>query len=109
MKLILTILVLIILTAGSFLAFLIRSQRANYYREKYEDELNRLALIKHFDYILKYANDIILLVNSDLIIVEANDRALEYYQYTREEFIGKKVEELRAPETRAQIVEALEW
>jgi PAS domain S-box-containing protein len=104
-KLILIILLLIIIASGSFLAFLIRSQRAVYYREKYEDELSRLALIKHFDYILKYANDIILLINSDLVIVEANDRALEYYKYTREEFIGKYVNEIRAKETRDQIEE----
>jgi PAS domain S-box-containing protein len=100
MELILIILVLVIVTSGSFLAFLIRSRRADYYRGKYEDELNRLALIKHFDYILIYANDIILLINSDLIIVEANDRALEFYKYTREEFIGKNIESLRAPEER---------
>ncbi len=106
MKMMLTILILIITTAGLFLAFLIRSQRADYYREKYEDELNRLALIKHFDYILKYANDSILLVNKDMIIVEANDRALEYYQFTREEFIGRKVEDLRPPEHRSQVIEA---
>jgi hypothetical protein len=105
MKLILIILVLIIVTSGSFLAFLIRNQRVAYYREKYEVELDRLALIKHFDYILKYANDIILLVNSDLVIVEANDRALEMYGYTREELIGKKIELIRAPETRGMLPE----
>jgi PAS domain S-box-containing protein len=104
-KLILIILFLIIITSGSFLAFLIRNQRVGYYREKYEDELNRLALIKHFDYILKYANDIILLVNSDLIIVEANDRAVEMYKYTREELIGKNIESIRSPETRANLLE----
>ena len=36
-------------------------------------------------------------------IVEANDRALEYYQYTREEFIGMKVEKIRAPEALSQL------
>jgi PAS domain S-box-containing protein len=104
-KLILMMLGLVIVTSGSFLAFLIRSQRLNYYREKYEDELNRLALVKHFDYILKYANDIILLVNNELIIVEANDKALEMYQYAREELIGMNVGSIRAPETREKIAE----
>jgi PAS domain S-box-containing protein len=97
------ILILVILTSGSFLGLLIRNQRVIYYRERYENEVNRLALIKHFDYILKYANDIILLVDKDLSIVEANDRALEFYQYTRDEFIGMNVDKIRSPETLSQI------
>jgi len=102
-KMIVIILILVILTTGSFLGLLIRNQRVIYYREGYENEVSRLALIKHFDYILKFANDIILLVNKDLNIVEANDRALEYYQYSRDEFIGMNVEEIRAPEALQQL------
>jgi two-component system sensor histidine kinase/response regulator len=102
-RMVVIILILIILTSGSFLGLLIRNQRVIYYRERYENEVNRLALIKHFDYILKYANDIILLVDKDLNIVEANDRALDFYQYTRDEFIGMNVEEIRAPETLSQL------
>ena len=102
-RMIVIILILIILTSGSFLGFLIRNQRVIYYRERYENEVDRLALIKHFDYILKFANDFILLVDKDLNIVEANDRALEFYQYTRDEFIGMNVEKIRAPETLSQL------
>jgi PAS domain S-box-containing protein len=102
-RMIVIILILIILTSGSFLGFLIRNQRVIYYRERYENEVDRLALIKHFDYILKFANDFILLVDKDLNIVEANDHALEFYQYTRDEFIGMNVEKIRAPETLSQL------
>ena len=102
-RMIVIILILVILTSGSFLGLLIRNQRVIYYRERYENEVNRLALIKHFDYILKYANDIILLVDKDLSIVEANDRALEFYQYTRDEFIGMNVDKIRSTETLSQI------
>jgi len=101
-KMIVIILILVIITTGSFLGFIIRNQRVAYYREKYESELDRLTLVKHFDYILKFANDIILLIDNDLNIVEANDRALESYQYTRSEFIGMKLEKIRAPETLSQ-------
>jgi PAS domain S-box-containing protein len=107
MKMIVIMLILIILTSGSFLALIIRNQRVIFYREKYEGELDRLALVKHFDYILKFANDIILLIDNDLTIVEANDRALEFYQYTRDEFIGMKVVRIRAPETLLQLQVAL--
>ena len=102
-RMIVIILILVILTSGSFLGLLIRNQRVIYYRERYESEVSRLALIKHFDYILKFANDIILLVDKNLNIVEANDRALEFYQYSREEFLGMNLEEIIAPETLSQL------
>jgi PAS domain S-box-containing protein len=101
------ILILFIITSGLFLGFIWWNQRVKFYREKYEHELNRLALIKHFDYILKFANDLILLIDENLNIVEANDRAIEYYQYSREEFIGMKIEKIRAPETLSQLQENL--
>jgi len=107
MKMIVIMLILVILTSGSILALIIRNQRVIFYREKYEGELDHLALVKHFDYILKFANDIILLIDNDLTIVEANDRALDFYQYTRDEFIGMKVERIRAPETLLQLQTAL--
>ena len=102
-KMIVVIILLLIITAGSLLGFLFRNQRVAYYRAKYENELNRLTLIKHFDYILKYANDIIILIDGDWTIVEANDRALDYYQYTRDEFIGMKVENIRTPESKLDL------
>ena len=82
MRLVVTVLVLFIATIGLFLGFLLWNQRVRFYRERYEDELNRLALFKHFDYILKFANDIIFLLDKDLKIVEANDRALEVYMFS---------------------------
>lgn len=99
MRMVNIIQVLIIIAIWLFIGFLWRTQRVRFYREKYEMELNRLALVKHFDYILKFANDIIFLIDSDLNIIEANDRALETYMYTRDEFIGMKLEKIRAPET----------
>lgn len=107
MTMVVIMLILFILTTGLSFGFLIRNQRVIFYREKYENELAHLALIKHFDYILKFANDIILLLDKDLNIVEANDRALETYMYTRDEFIGMNLKKIRTPETVWQIQEQL--
>ena len=93
-RLILIVIVLFNLTTASFLGFLWWIQRVRYYREKYEAELERMALVRHFDYILKYANDIILLLDDNFGIVEANDKALEAYQYTRDEIIGQPLKKL---------------
>ncbi len=88
--------VMFILMSGFFLAFLWRRQRIRYFKDKYESERERMALVKHFDYILKNANDIILLVDKDFIIVEANDKACETYQFARQELIGKNANQLRS-------------
>jgi PAS domain S-box-containing protein len=103
LKMIVIIIILVLITSGSFMGFYIRHQRVSFYREKYETELDRLALVRHFDYILKFANDIIFLVDKDLNIVEANDRALESYQYSRDEFLGMKLNQIRAPESLSQL------
>ena len=103
MRLIITVLVLFITAIGMFLGFLLWNQRVLFYREKYESELNRLALFKHFDYILKFANDIIFLLDKDLNIVEANDRATEVYQYSRNELLGMNLKNLQAEETLSLI------
>lgn len=107
MRLVITLLLLFIATIGLFLGFLIWNQRVVFYRERYEAELNRLALFKHFDYILKFANDIIFLLDKDLNIVEANDRALEVYMFNRDEMTGMNLESLQSPETLSEFKEQL--
>jgi len=107
MEMVVIILVLFIISIGFFLGFFWWNQRVRFYREKYETEVSRMALVKHFDYILKFANDIILLIDKNLNIVEANDRALETYMYTRDEFIGMKLEKIRAAEAIPQLSEQL--
>jgi PAS domain S-box-containing protein len=93
-SLVLIIVILFILALGALLGFLWWNQRVRFYREKYEAELDRLALIRHYDYILKYANDIIFLLDKDYVIIEINDKALETLQYRREELIGQTIKVL---------------
>lgn len=99
------ILVLFILTIGLLLGFIEWNENARFYREKYEKELDKLALRKHFDYILKYANDIIFLTDNNLMIIEANDRAAEIYQYDREELIGLPLSKIVDPGNTRKIIE----
>jgi PAS domain S-box-containing protein len=108
MNMIIVIIILFVLATGSLIAIFGWAQRVRYYREKYEFEQDRLALVKHFDYILKFANDIIYLLDEKLHVVEANDRALESYMYTRDEFIGMKLEDFRAPENNSDLQKRIE-
>lgn len=74
-------------------------------RQVYKLELERQALTQHFDYIVKYANDIVLLADEKLNVVECNDSALRNYGYTRQELIGKNLADLRSEATRRQLQE----
>ena len=98
----LTIAILILLT-GTLIMMISASQRRDYYKKLYQMELDREALIKHYDYIVKYANDIIILHDENFNIVEVNDKALKSYGYSREEIIGLKMENIVAPESQAQM------
>jgi PAS domain S-box-containing protein len=72
-----------------------RQRRA--YQALYQAEVESKALRRHFEYLVKYANDIIVLSDEDQHIVEANDRALEAYGYGREEILGLPVSALIPP------------
>ncbi|MCX6333227.1 MAG: PAS domain S-box protein [Bacteroidia bacterium] len=99
---------LLILSTAYLIGFIWWNQRARFYRSKYEAEVERLALVRHYDYILKNANDIIFLFDNNYLVVEANDRAIETYQYERDELIGQSVRMLRAKETAGRVDDDLE-
>lgn len=73
-----------------------------------EEERKHQALIKHFEYVVKYANEIFLLADKNFNIVEINQRALQVYGYSREEFIGLNIKDLRAPETFSDLEKQIE-
>ena len=102
MTMVIIIVILFILTTGLILGIIEWNDNVRFYRGKYEAELDHLALRKHFDYILKYANDIIFLTDRNQVIVEANDRAVETYLYDRNDLIGMNISKIRAPELAAK-------
>ncbi|MBZ5622962.1 MAG: PAS domain S-box protein [Acidobacteriia bacterium] len=87
----------LILAAGAGTAFLWRRQQLHFYRVRYESEAERRALVGHYDYLTRFANDIILLMDEAGRIVEANDRAVSAYGYSREELQQMTVRDLRHP------------
>ena len=53
--------------------------------------------MKHFDFVMKHGSDIILLIDNDMNIVEANERAVETYGFPRDKLIGMNLTEIRTP------------
>ena len=88
---------IVYLALASMAWLIIKSTKARYIRDKQQEELNRQAIMKHFDFVMKHGNDIILLIDSDMNIVEANERAVNTYSYPREKLIGMNVSEIRTP------------
>lgn len=85
---------------GLALLLWVKRRDAHFYRRQYEAEHDRLTLVQHFEYLHKFANDIILLADRDHRIIEANERACAAYGYAREELLGKYTPDLRPPQVR---------
>jgi len=72
-------------------------RRASELREKeYQARLN---------YLSKYSNDLIILLDDGFRFLETNERCWDCYGYTREEMLGMHATELRAPEARGDFDE----
>jgi len=91
--------------AGTWLIWQRRQRLA--YQALYQAEIESQALRGHFAYLVKYANDIIILADEDQHVVEANDRALEAYGYTLEEMLGLPMAALIPPGTLSSYRERL--
>ncbi|MBI5805368.1 PAS domain S-box protein [candidate division TA06 bacterium] len=92
---------LTVIALAALLSFFWQADRRSFYKKQYQMELEKQALIKHYDYLTRYANDIIFLLDDDHKVREINERALEVYGYTREEFIGMNADQIRADDQRA--------
>ena len=98
---IITVLIFVlILLQGILLTVFWRHQRFKYYKTQYVYQLQREALTKHFNYMIKYASDAIFLVNMNGEIIETNDKAKSLYGYTDSELMNMHASELRSPEMR---------
>jgi PAS domain S-box-containing protein len=92
----------VVLIFGIGVALLLRDLKARFDLQRYLSEVEQRALQGHYDLLSRYANDIILLADEAGLIVEANDRAVSSYGYSRGELIGMPLTKLRAPETLSE-------
>lgn len=83
---------------GGLTTFWWYRQRNRFQLAHTKSELERQILAQQLDYLGKYANDVILLMDDTGKIIAANDRALEVYGYTREELTNLSIDKLRTPQ-----------
>jgi PAS domain S-box-containing protein len=97
------IVIVLIIAAGGVIGSLWNRQQKSYFRNQLEQERERQALSKHYEYLTKYANDIILLLDEDLNILEANDKAVAAYGYSREKILTLDIYRLRKSDSRSSV------
>jgi PAS domain S-box-containing protein len=99
-------LALVFIMATGLLIFLWwRQQQTHLQAAWYRTELERRALAVRLDNLTRHANDIILLVDDQMNIVDANDRAFETYGHDREKFLSLTLRDIRAPEAAHDLLE----
>lgn len=97
--------IVLILAVAAVLVLLWRNQKA---RLLYTIELDKQALIKNFEYLTKYANDVIFLFDSGGNIIYANERASNIYGYAADELTKMNLYELRADRNNPSTEKILE-
>jgi PAS domain S-box-containing protein len=100
------LLISLIATGGLGVANFWRNQQIRFYRRQYEVERQRSSLAQRYEYLTRFANDIILVTDRNLKIVEANDRAVASYGYEREELLQLDLKHLYPPGSEP-IIDAL--
>lgn len=80
LTILIVILTLLILLLGVIFLLIANTYQKSYIKKLYDSELEKKALISHFEYLIKNANDIIILADSQGRVIEANNAALKAYQ-----------------------------
>ena len=80
-------------------------QIAKLYRKQYESERRQVETLQKYEYLTRYANDIIIFADRDGKVVEVNNRALMAYGYAMDEFLQLNGKDLRAFESLSSLEE----
>lgn len=93
----LAVLSLVLLT-GLGLGVYWRHGSARLYKRMYEEERRYHTLADRIENLTRCAYDTILLFNEQLQVIEANEKAMEVYGYSRAELLGLPLKDLLSPD-----------
>ncbi|SKA30798.1 PAS domain S-box-containing protein [Enhydrobacter aerosaccus] len=92
-----------VVMAGLMLFVLWSTQRGDYLALRARHIEERTRLVKHFEDMVLQAHDVVLLIDPQGHIVEANQAAMETYGYSLEEFRKLSVRDLRTHKALAEL------
>lgn len=84
------LLLLVLVGAGGGMAVFWRINE----KKQFESEVERRQLTRRLNYLMKHANDIILLLNESGDLIDFNDRALQAYGYSAAELSQLRIDDL---------------
>jgi PAS domain S-box-containing protein len=85
-----------------------RQREATFYKTQYRSEIDRQTLNEHVDFLTRYANDIILLMDENWTIVEANNIAESSYGYSQNELKWMNFRDLQGGMSSAEFAAQVE-
>lgn len=94
---------LLIALVGVVIGLIWQRRQKDLYRLLHEAEQQRKAVVSHFEHVIRYANDIMVLADDNLTIIDVNDRALEAYGYERDGLCGRHINMLRPLSRRREM------
>lgn len=94
-----------VLVGGLLVFFWLRANRLRFQhlKSQHDAAVEREMLVRHFESLTRYANDMIMVANEAGQIIEANERAQQTLGYSREELLRMHIEELYEPSDRPSI------
>ncbi len=88
------ILVLLIIIFIYVVSYSVKNLRMEHYRKLYELETEKKQLLDNYRYLIKKANDAIIISGEGGNIIEVNSRASELYGFSEDEMAGLNVRDL---------------
>lgn len=92
--------IVLLFTAGLALAAVWRRRNSILQRQRLLSEREQRRLATRLGLVMRHANDVILILDEQLRVVEANDRAVELYGWSREELLQRTIRDFRTPEAQ---------
>jgi diguanylate cyclase (GGDEF)-like protein/PAS domain S-box-containing protein len=86
-----------------------RTRESELRLQNLQAETQRKLLQRQYDYLSKYANDMIILADDGGSILEVNDKTLQTLGYPSEALVGKPIDILFSPLSRQLLQETLAW
>ena len=101
------LLAFIIISSISLIWSQIRKARTIHFKKLYQLESEKKSLLENYEYILKNANDAIMISDLDGNIIDANEKAGELYGYSTDEMLKLNIRNFRTYELRKNTIETL--
>lgn len=94
---------ILILATGAAIGFFWNRQQKEFYQRQSVQEKEKQLMNQRYQFLTRYASDIIMLCDGERNIIDANEKALSTYGYTPDELFSLNIANIRAFESIGSI------